>query len=154
VGDFLFTFEALDAVPALSDKHLSHVCRTWPDESSVPEILTSNMAELARRTPLPTIPEKRDWLLELMGQRTRVPGSVSRFDGTRDYPLVTAQSADEVAFLMNALVNAKLLAGIGNGTAVVTMLVAGFGWRFRMLLISYVRRNFRDTYRLIPTDIW
>jgi len=79
------------------------------------------MAELARRAPLRTIPEKRDWLLELMGQETTVPGSVSQFDGSRDYPLVTARSPDEVAFLMNALTNAKLLAGIENGTATVTM---------------------------------
>jgi len=121
-GRFLITFEALDAVPAFPDKHLlSYVCRTWPDERSVPEILTSNMAELARRAPLRTIPEKRDWLLELLGQRTKVPGSVSRFDFRKDYPLVVAQNPDEAAFLMTALVNAKLLSGVANGTAMVTM---------------------------------
>ena len=120
-GRFQFSVEALDVLPSFPDKYLlSHVCRTWSGDG-LPVILSKNMAELARRAPIRSNPEKRDWLLELMGRRTAMPGSVSRFDARNDYPLVTAQSPDEVAFLMNALANAKLLAGVSNATAMVTM---------------------------------
>jgi hypothetical protein len=103
------------------DKHLlSYVCRTWPD--GFPTITNESARALLQRAPLRTIPEKRDWLLQLLGDRTRTSiGKSAAFDGSTDYPLVTARNLDELVFLLDALKNAGLIHLAPSNTGTVTM---------------------------------
>ena len=113
-----FTFDENAVFPP--ERHLlSYVCRTWPDDG--PVITNENVRALLQRAPLRIIPEKRDWLLQLLGERTRNAGSVSEFDGSTDYPLVTARDLSELVFLLDALQNARLIKLVPSNTGVVTM---------------------------------
>src|SRR5258708_23181670 len=83
-GTFRISDQAFDALPPREKHLLSYVCRTWTGDD-VPEILTTNMQTLIKRAPVRTFPEKRDWMLELMAQKTAEAGEDSAFDIATDY---------------------------------------------------------------------
>jgi hypothetical protein len=119
---YKISLEALEVLPA--NKYLlSYVCRTWSETES-PKILTTNLGALIARAPLRSIPDKRDWLIEILANKTEAPGHLSKFDAAKDYPLVTARDAGEAAWLMKSLVAAGQVLAHGNTQGALTMV----GW--------------------------
>jgi len=113
-----FAFDVDTVFP--SERHLlSYVCRTWPD--GTPFITNENAGALLQRAPLRTIPEKRDWLLQLLARSTDLVGAVSSFDASTDYPLITARNQGEVIYLMDALENVGLIGRVAKSTGILKM---------------------------------
>src|SRR6266478_5318453 len=126
-GTFRISDQALDAPPPREKHLLSYVCRTWSSDG-VPEILTTNIQTLTKRAPVRTFPEKRDWMLELMAQKTSEAGDDSEFDIATDYPLVTASSVREAEWLKKSLEDAGLVeaSSLSSTLDAVTM----EGWEY------------------------
>jgi hypothetical protein len=119
-GKYRISRQAIEILPADTKYLLSYVCRTW-SEADPPKILTGDIQKLILRAPLRTIPEKRDWLLELMARWTDMPGSVSKFDIQKDYPLFTAHNAAEAAWFLESLVAVGLIMRTASNAGALTM---------------------------------
>jgi hypothetical protein len=127
-GRYRISKEAEETLPG--EKHLlSHVCRTWSGEDT-PDILTTNMQALIRRAPLVSIPEKRDWMLELLAKNTPTAGDDSAFDITTDYPLVTASGVKEARWLIDSLREVGQLDDSKGGYTHSSLVVTMQGWEY------------------------
>jgi hypothetical protein len=116
-GRFRISLEAIDALPLARHKHLlSYVCRTWPSDSMA-DILTTNIQTLINRAPSRTIPEKVDWLLAVLAQRSIGVGRISNLNILEDYPLVTAVDAFEAEWLLDCLSGRGLITRAGTSGA-------------------------------------
>ena len=74
--------------------------------------ITSDIQTLINRAPRWTVPEKGDLVLEMMARMTDKPGSQSKFEASRDYPLVAARDPQEVAWIIEALADRRFLEGV------------------------------------------
>jgi hypothetical protein len=126
-GRFTISTDALDALTPEKKYLLSSACRTWEGES-LPRTLTTNMEVLIAHAPRPTIPEKCDLVLELIARMTERAGDSSKFDGSRDYPLVAARDAQEVGWIMDALATRGLLGGTIVSAGMITGTLSMAGW--------------------------
>jgi hypothetical protein len=135
-GRYRISDEAGETLPP-GEKHLlSYVCRTWSGED-IPDILTTNMQALIKRAPLVSIPEKRDWLLELVAKNTPTAGDDSAFDFQTDYPLVTASGVNEAEWLRDSLLEAGLLGSGKKGHSNTSCVLTMRGWEY----LSQLRRE-------------
>jgi hypothetical protein len=75
------------------------------------------MQALINRAPRRSIPEKVDWLLELLAERSAGVGRISEFNMLTDYPLVTAADAFEAEWLIDCLSNRGLITRHGTSGA-------------------------------------
>ena len=119
-GNYKISDQAIETLPANEKHFLSYVCRTWSEDKN-PTILTTNMHTLIQRAPRRSIPEKRDWLLQLMAHETDVPGESSKFRTDRDYPRFTARNANESVWYLESLVEAGLITRTAVDAGALTM---------------------------------
>jgi hypothetical protein len=96
---------------------LSAYCRRLPEGTEPPVITSKRIEEFIRTVPKYTPPEKLDNLLELMGRMSPGLGKYTRFDPEKDYPLLIAEHAEEVNFLMMELRKRAYIDGTMDGVS-------------------------------------
>jgi len=74
-----------------------------------PQITISNWKELALAEKAVTVPQKLERLLQLIADRTEVPGEAVHIDREIDAPLFNALSANEVNYLLKSLQDSQFV---------------------------------------------
>jgi hypothetical protein len=118
----------------------THLISAWLRRRPVdepPVILSKNDIErILKDTPNYSVPEKLDLALIQISSMTDEPGQRSRFDVSRDYPLVYAKSGNEAAFYVRQL---AALGYVKEDTAIAHMTANGY------LRLSDIQRASRQS---------